>query len=1188
MSSGGRPSLSSEPSVTSSQTLNSRDSGTYDDNGEGSSTQRSSLVEERDFAHPRQRVRRSGGFLLDSNFAAAPRSRQSHVPAAPLADKSKAKRSSRQRSGNGSALQSSPLSREVRVADQGGSNGEVKVAKTRKSGAEPDGAAQAQAIDPNQIIHMALNLSESRRRNLTAGHLVVPQSRVGSVTQQDSSFRGQSGGSSLRQYLNEQRRASRNISPSGGLGSPSGARHMSASMGRSGSMSLQGQSFNPSEATLARRDKAKAYIELKMEYLRLLEFLPPLKPDSTAPGNFIVSANNVPGSPHAQLTRTPSHAGKQHELGRPYNPLQYIRNRRSRARERKTLDHAPEEFLDVHHVRDWVERVENEAKSPRYRHQNGTTMPKFHEDHVGEEGPTKPPRPHMGWVFTPEELLADAHWLEQGDNKTVIEDRYGRKVFVPKELHKPDFLSPRESREYPDRRRKSWVEGLPGASNDPTTGDESEHGSERGRKRRLLPAFRAESPKHKKRGWSSSRPQSGAHSDSSDSDSDSVKNRSRKTRKLPDINDNTGPLELRIREIMENEAREAHSKSPAVASPDTPDKWGVGHSELADHRDSRVSLDVTGAREGSTTTESLQTFKIPPRHRADPSLSVDPIKEDRPSFEEPVSAITDAHHDYKFFSPHADDFSPPQSRDASVSRKHKKSKIPDIFRSDDSTKNYRHERRHDSDLASPEKKHSSRQASEEIEGNGIGTAILAAPSAVKSLLTHRKNESMSSLHSPESEHKKDAKEHKEHREPASAVTRFFKGVKSEGSKVGEFIFRRDRPADDSDSETASSDSSANGSDSDEGSGKTERKTRPTFARSNTAETMGSVTSKKNGRYHLDLPSFRSANHNQSEDENAYATDYSEHHITRQAQQRAKDRPSRFDQLAPPRMDLRSISATSSTSVSRAESPERNRINKVLARAGGVGSGGLPVTPLARLEHSEATLRPRSTSRPTLEGKRHWSITDDNGNVLHRKAPLNVVTASEVARIRALFLCSGIKAREIAQRAHMQRREPASFLIRAAKTANAELIPVKRKEEHVLAARILVHSLEASTQALHNSAEAFRENTVRDLTAMIGELKADVEADVFPRVRDGGDEAVRITSDVSGAAPLAVKQITDEIDRMLRVRRRRMKWIRKVGWMLVEWMLLGVMWWLWFLVVVLGFVKRVFGVGWGVVRWLLWI
>ncbi|KAF2703868.1 hypothetical protein K504DRAFT_164848 [Pleomassaria siparia CBS 279.74] len=1248
-SSDGGPSVSSEPSVISSHTLNSRYSGTRPDNGQGSSPHRTMVtrqsgaadnmatesrsrnsgqflavepIHEQEFGNRWHRKKRSGGFLLDSTFPSGPRARQprGHTPPEDV----KGKRGSyhehsndiseqgRIRGGNGMILHS-PLSREVMVADQGtpdrksridsannriDHNDELRVPKTRQSeygvapGANSNGnrdeaqPAPRAAIDPNQIVHMALNLSESRRRNLSAGQLVAPQAsgsrRVTSTgIQQDGSFRNYGTGSSLRQYLNEQRRNSRNISPTGSRGSPSTLRQISASMPRSASMSLQPQQYAISDATIARRDKARAYIELRVEYLRLLQFLPPLRPDSSAPGNFTMTANNVPGSPHAQLTRVSSNISSKHELGRPYNPLQYIRNRRNRARERRSLDHIPEEFLDVEQVREWVDRAEQESRRPDYRQQDRVALPKYHDDHQGEERPSKPSRPRMGWIFTPEELLADAHWVEQNDNKSLIEDRHGRHIFPSKEPQKQDLLLPRASREYPENRPGSWVEGVPRLSAEIPLGEESEPISERGRKRRILPAFRAESPKHKKHGWRGPRPQSGNFSDGSDSNSDSQKNRSRKSRRMADIN-NTGPLELKMREMMAKEAREAEAYTP-----DTPNKWGK--PDLFDGQPLRTSMNVASAANGSIEKREQQAFASSPKNRpSNLRLSLDvPPSEPRSSFDDLDTTAPNTPLRQKHFPYSGASSSPPPSREGSVTRKSKKSRLG-VFRSDESSKGPKHEQKDESDTAGVYKKRGSQHASDEVVDNGsIGTAIMAAPSAVKSLLAHRKDESVGSLHGHDGWHRINSKDFKESKEPSSAVTRFFKGVKSEGSKVGEYIFRRDRPPEDSDSETGSSHHSPDESETDEGSSKPERKHRSNVVQSTTTTTANNNPLKKNGRYHLDLPSFRSTN--ATDEDGAYATDPQlVDPITRQSRERANNRPTRFDQLAPPRMDLGSISSTSPTIAPRhpSLSTHRDRINKVLARPGGVDQGGLPVTSLTNAKFSETASRHTGTSRPRLES-RHWSITDENGGILRRKSPVHMTTPAEIARIRALFLCSGIKAREIARRAQTN-REPPSFLARAAKTTNTQLIPVQRKEEHVLAARILVRNIESSTSALHASAEQFRESTIKDLTCMISDLKFRVETDLFPRVRSSGDEAVRITSEISGAAPLTVKQISDEIDKMIRMRRRRMKWVRRVGWMLVEWMLLGIMWWVWFIVVVLGFVKRV--VGWNLqfVRWLLWI
>lgn len=1178
-SSEGRYSVYSEPSTTSSRTLHSRGSGTYVENGEGSSQQHmgggprhsrstaegahasrtidSPLVEdhigEHDFARRRQRVRRSGGFLLDSQFASGPRTQ--HVQQSAVNEERKGKRSSRLPGGH--------INRNsMREQDRD----ELRVSKTRfeSESEEPSphprdhapAVPQPLPIDPNQLVHMALNLSESRRRDVAAGPLITPQARAASGVQREASL-GNGPGGSLRKYLNEQRQTSRNLSPGGVGGSPS--RHMSRSMQRSASLA------NPtsvrSDATYARADKARNYIELRMEYLRLLEFLPPLKLDADAPGNFFVSANNVPGSPHAQLTRVPSYAGKQHQLGRPYNPLQYIRNRRSRARERRTLDHASHEFAHVEEIRDWVDRVEQHSKRPGFRRDNTVTLPKLHGDHPSEVDPGQPSRPHKGWVFTPEELLADAYWLEQSDNKAIIESRHGRKIFPTKDAPIPELLVPRESKEYPDKRRRSWVDDIAGNPDTVLPGNESDKGSDRGRKRRLLPGFHADSPRHGKHSRRTSRLR-GLDSDTSDSENESKKGR---PRIVVDTEHNTGPLALQMENMLKKQAADAQAKSPTIISPDTPNKWGRDQVDGSEPKTARDSLDVPRTTNGFVGIDRQGSFKMPPRARTNPTINLEGHG-NRSSFEDLDSTAPNTPTFEKRFPHIGTDLSPPASRGASPTRKSRRSKL-NPFHQDHAQENKRSSHL-ETDLPEFEKQRGSRHVSEETADSAhVGHAILG-PNAVRSLLGHRKNDSTTSLPSPDKLRRKGTDE------PHSAVSRFFKGVKHEGSKVSGFVFRRDR-AEGDDEEL--SDRHFSGDDTDV-SAKPNKSKRPTFARSITSTTAGSISTIDQEKYHLDLPTFRPAHEAEiREDGTVLLPD----HISRQDRERKSDRSPRFDRLAPPKMDLERISSASSlASIERARSHSQERINAALSRPGKVGEGGLPPTALRD--------RQRSASRQALDGQRHWSIAHGNERASGQPMSREAVTQADIARVRALFLCSGIKAKEISHKAYTPRDRPPEFLIRAAKTAKRDLVPVPRKEEHVLAARLLMGELETSTNSLHSATKNFKSRTLKEITDLISELRARLDDDLMPRILNSGDQAVRITSEVAGQGPLQVKQITDEIDRMLRARRRRMRWLRSFGWMMVEWALVAVMWWLWLIVVLVGSVKRVFGFGFGVIRWLLWL
>jgi hypothetical protein len=85
-----------------------------------------------------------------------------------------------------------------------------------------------------------------------------------------------------------------------------------------------------------------------------------------------------------------------------------------------------------------------------------------------------------------------------------------------------------------------------------------------------------------------------------------------------------------------------------------------------------------------------------------------------------------------------------------------------------------------------------------------------------------------------------------------------------------------------------------------------------------------------------------------------------------------------------------------------------------------------------------------------------------------------------------------------------------------------------------------------------------------------------------------DEADEVNQDLVVGQRLKVKVVMDGMDKMLRRRRRRFRWVRRAGWLAVEWALVGFMWYVWFVVMI---ARVVLGVGKGVVRgvrWLLWL
>lgn len=312
---------------------------------------------------------------------------------------------------------------------------------------------------------MALNLSESRR--LAARRNVSQQLPPRLAPLPDSAV----GGSLLRQ-LQQQRRISRNMSPrpertaSGRFASSPVPPGQSPRVSSSSPLqppfepladgnTSSGYHYHFSQSTLGRAQKAKDYLELLAQHRRLLEFIPPLTPDASSrdraasigslPATSATAAQSLPVSHGAVSGSSDLLLPGPVRLGRPYNPLQYIRNRKVRTRERKTVDGQAEGFGDVAKTTEWVDVVAKWAATGQGRLPGGPTLPAFScadaataaaqsspppaSRPSGQGISSKPKRQRIDWVIDPADLIADVYWLEQGDSKKFVEDRHWRRVF---------------------------------------------------------------------------------------------------------------------------------------------------------------------------------------------------------------------------------------------------------------------------------------------------------------------------------------------------------------------------------------------------------------------------------------------------------------------------------------------------------------------------------------------------------------------------------------------------------------------------------------------------------------------------------------------------------------------------------------------------------------------------------------
>ena len=132
-------------------------------------------------------------------------------------------------------------------------------------------------------------------------------------------------------------------------------------------------------------------------------------------------------------------------------------------------------------------------------------------------------------------------------------------------------------------------------------------------------------------------------------------------------------------------------------------------------------------------------------------------------------------------------------------------------------------------------------------------------------------------------------------------------------------------------------------------------------------------------------------------------------------------------------------------------------------------------------------------------------------------------------------------------------------------------------------KVIETSLESSQKEL----DTFRKEQDTEMRHRIDELRQKCGEQLTMKVQDTTDAADAFTYDLNTHQTLAVKQVNDAIDDMVRRRRRKLRMVKRIGFTLLEWLVLGVMWWLWFVVVVFKVVHNsVMSIVRGV-KWVLW-
>ena len=1207
---------------------------------------------------PRHQQRKSGGFLLEPAFNA-----KQYLPAetyrSSYLDKGKARADGRLSSGDNSvgAFSSRKLSNGADVGspdardsgigqsrhsnsgeyELGRMNGVIETSKReysrmhetnatgdlkgmRKTRENTDTArygghaapSRQSGMDPAEIVSMALNLSESRRRHLSAGKLAsTPFSsgrRVASAGIQQpnlplqGSYRSNESGNLLQQHLQRQLLSERGVSRASGR--PTSYASNGSDMPAPADLPSEppsildqpvGYGFHFSAGTISRAEKARKAIELSLEFRRFLQFLPPLQPDSR------------------------THTSEQRPLGRAYNPLQLIRNRKVRARERKQLDPDVDAWDNVDAAKCWIDVVEAQIGNANYRIRDSILLPNFNTEMnnkaPGEQQnrPTaKAKRTRLDWTFSPCEALADAYWLEQSDNKASIEDRHGHKMF-------PGFKPPSvnnvpmdaESIHDPQKEQKHHAE-LASASSSIASPEAIEETRGRAHKRRnfLHLPINDSHGKFKRRSWHRSPSRSSTSSNLSSSEEEDTQSHKKPTIRVSTNTEGVGPLERHMNTLMQSE----NAGVPTV-SPISPDHWDNQHplrpiaNRFDNNLDSSTTADSSSPRDHRHwPTSKFFDFSKKPKHEVQEEMERQP----RSSLDTLDSATPNSPSTHRFIPSISMDLSSPTTGGSASTNKHKVPKLPFFHHSNEKAK---HQIESNDFAFSSQEKTVSRLSTDDVRVPNRSSLDVPRPTRLRHVRSQTTDEGSSIRSSRVRTTEKDWNENKE---PISAVGRLFKGgrigdlVRSEGSRLSDRIRKSDSVNEGSKASGSfiglSDVSSDTSSDEDEML-RRGPKPRPFPASEEVVDNGGRVSQDSRRQYHMtNLPAFK---HSSTLEREATADSTSVQNddpiSTQQRTLREGNQSQRFNRLAPPKIDLSNISRSSSPgpsrtgkndgdtdrdlpherrssfgSKSRSRSPAReHKPPNGSERAGRLGSQKPPSSLSKVPAFGPEISRSRSGTRPQLN-HRHWSISDQP------QESRTSVNRREIARMETLFLSSGIKAKEITHRALTARRELPDFLVKAAEIANTRLYPVARKEEHVLAARMLSTHLEKTTKEIENGIQRFHDSDVQSLRTELQDVRIKIADELTPLVFNKADEADSFTAELTSRHTLDIKQLNDYVELMKRRRRRRLRWLRRAGFTLLEWMLLGFMWWVWLIVVVIRSIRTVVMGVVNVARWIVWL
>lgn len=1055
---------------------------------------------------------------------------------------------------------------------------QIKAPSRANSGTHGERRVVAPGMDRDslQIVNLALNLNESRRRNAsglapgpngrkalsvsrpTAAPLeLLPPSSAGKNVQRDSSYRD------YTQILGE-----------GTLeGPPVGAKSPVVDFLPS-TAANDNRLYDFSERTLARADRARRHFELFNEYLRLLPSLPPLrKPRVT---NDSDSSDFPPAV--APTSRT-------------YNPLQTIRNRKIRYREKCPINPEADGWHDVDKVHDWVNSIQKHYSDTAHDETQIIKLPSFQQGHhhvsygdtedvemavsppaslrrVSRTNSIKTTRPRLDWTTSPAELLADVAWLEDSSHRAKIVDRDGNKIYPdPTELVVLDssaehtYQIPRLSVEMVDPSQEELPSCNPSSPSVRPALEPEFKSVGRGRHKHIFQSHfhstrsRSASSSGKRSPWDRVRMRTGSVSSEPSPERRKSSDRSHRA-----WEHSRNEPEALSRKESSNVLKpgEPRSKSPPTAA-----ARDTNRSETSDLPPLSTKGSHVGRQASFSSTSSMDD-KFHPR------MSLEAMDYTAPN--------SPAHVGY--FPSIAVKLSPPSSRSPSPAKKGLRHKIVSRHERSKSKQGLRdHPEPEDENLdavvshpALPSREQSERPS--KLQPSPLPDTVSSSYFDDQGITESR----FDGYRGRKGQHLPDSK-----------LRGIFKGpgriaeiVGNEVSKVGDMILKKDATLDSRKSSSATTVASDD-SDSDEDEKRTDKRSgaKGLLRRlPNLTDEPGRLIRRETEKiiptrgYKPSLPTFTSPL--RQDDKSGGSSDAIELGSPRERASRQPD-----EHEGPKRMPM---SRSKTLDFGPALQSARDRIKSSHAIKDPSNPFSLTKPPVTGLARARASPGPPSKRTPGISGAgRAWSISQRS---IHSLNDSGVPGKTEIERTRTLLLSSGIKAREITRRAYSS-RDPPHWLVNS--MGGSSSVPrVTRISEFDTAAQNFLRRFEMTQYSFQQSMHHFTTATSSPLRSQLKDLETLINQTLTPRVRATADSAEDLCVQLNTTSTLAVKSLSDALDKGIRKRRRRLRWVRRAGFVVLEWALVGMLWWVWLIVMAFKLVRGVFRGALSGARWILWL